>query len=831
MPKRRMLKFLLAGVSCAALGAGIQAGWSNLNSRPGGAWGTTAKAWTTLVNSSASPASGGRKPAENIAVAAIPASKASPSAALSSAANREPGTSQPSARVPNNESLFSATAPPAEAPPPVALSVPASREAPGNALAAIGRAIIPPAVQSPVGTQMAARGDPAAKPALPPQPDLEPSTMASYAPLPETQNTSERLQGKAPPMPIDITGMKDALIAYKAGSLEKGDAAAKTATDETARLALEWATLRLLPREAGFNRIEAFLTKNPQWPTAGWLRARAEQAMYVDNIPAAKISRWFEANQPVSPSGQMILARRLLAAGKVAEATTIVSRIWRQEDLSTWAEGAIQKDFSDVLTAADHRWRSDRYFYKEKYPASLAAAAKAGKDYAAFANARVLVARGADPAKAGEKIDAKLRQDPTWHFARITNLRKGQKYEEAATLLLAAPSDPDKIIEANEWWEERRIVARKRLDSGDAEGAYRLVANHGAVTGETYISAEFHAGWIALRFLDKPDTALTHFTSAADAANTPMSRSRAFYWQARAAERGEDPGDADRLYALAAQYSSSYYGQLAMARLGRKDIPIRTAPQVAEGQQRLPAIRVVEVLEALGEADLSMALAAGMGRMLEEPSQLAALAAVLNNSKNARATVVAGKLASQRGLELDDIAFPVFGIPEFATLPNSAAKPVVYAIARQESMFQANVTSHAGAKGLMQMLTSTAARTAKNKKVPFDANRLLSDPAFNAQLGAAHLGELMDEHPGSLMMVFAAYNAGGHRVKQWIAAYGDPRKPGVDPIDWVERIPFTETRNYVQRVAENLAVYRALLKEDAVPQMAERELRAYAARM
>ncbi len=827
MPKRRISKLLLAGASCVALGAGLQAGWSNLNARPGGAWSATSKAWASLFNSGASPVSGNQKSVGDIAVPAIPQNLASPVASPGPAAILEPGHPLSTAQTPPGEALF----PIPDSPPPIALSVPASPDAPVSALAAIDRALAPSPSFSPGTMQTEISAGAVTKPGRAPLPSLDQSMLAAYASLPEMQSASERLQGKAPAMPIDTTGMKDALAAYKSGDLEKGDIAAKAATNATARLALEWAALRLLPRLAGFSRIETFLNKNPQWPNADWLRARAEQAMYADNIPPGKINRWFEANQPVSPNGHMIVARQLLAAGKQAEAAAIISRIWRQEDLGAWTEGAIQKDFTDLLTAADHRWRSDRLFYKEKYPASLAAAAKAGKDYIAFANARVLVARGADPSKAGEKIDVKLRHDPTWHFARITNLRKAQKYEEAAKLLLAAPGDPGKLVDANEWWEERRITARKRLDSGDAETAYTLVANHGATAGETYISAEFHAGWIALRFLEKPEEALAHFANAAEAATTPMSRSRAFYWQARAAERGPGPGDADRLYALAAQYSSSYYGQLAMARLGRKEIPIRTAVKVAAGQERLPAIGVVEVLEALGEGDLSMPLVAGMGRTLDDASQLAALAAVLGKSKNARATLVAGKLASQRGLELDDIAFPVYGIPEFSALANSAAKPVVYAIARQESMFQSNVVSHAGAKGLMQMLTSTAARTAKNKKVPFDANRLLADPAFNAQLGAAHLGELMDEHPGSLMMVFAAYNAGGHRVKQWIAAYGDPRKPGVDPIDWVERIPFTETRNYVQRVAENLAVYRALLKEDAVPQVAERELRAYAARM
>lgn len=699
-------------------------------------------------------------------------------------------------------------------PPAVPASKAEAPHAPDNALGAIASAVQKPG------------DDPIAK-----KPSLEQSLIAAYAPLPELQAEADRKSGKAPVMPVDTTGMRDALAAYRAGDLAKGDAAAKTAKNDIARTALEWSALRLQSRTAGFDRIEAFLSKHPDWPMADWLRARAEQAMYADHVGAQKLTLWFDKNQPVSPAGKMLVARRLIAAGKKEEAHQLVSDMWRHEKLSTWAEGAVLKEFAPLLTAADHRFKSDRLFYSDKYPASLAIAAKAGKEYLDFANARVAVARGGDPAKAGAKINAKLKKDPTWHFAQITRLRKAKKFEEAAKLLVAAPADPESIVDATEWWEERRIVARKRLDDGAPEQAYQIVANHGALSGEPFIAAEFHAGWFALRFLKKPEEALGHFARALEAASTPISRSRAAYWAGRAAELGPEPEDAERLYAIAAQHSSTYYGQLAMQRLGRTDVPIRTTEYIAQGDTRRMAIRVVEVLEALDQKDLALPLAVGMGRTLNDRSQLAALAAVLTQAKDARATLIVGKLSGHRGIEIDDIAFPTFGIPEFAPLENSAARPIVYAIARQESAFQAKVVSHAGAKGLMQMLTSTAQRTAKNKKVPFDANRLLNDPAFNAQLGAAHLGELMQEHPGSLIMVFAAYNAGGHRVKQWVQAYGDPRKPGVDPIDWVERIPFTETRNYVQRVAENLGIYRTRMKELAVPHVAQKDLRAYAARM
>jgi soluble lytic murein transglycosylase len=807
MPKRRILNTILAGVSLLALGAGLHAGWSYVKSTPGGIAGLT----ETIA--------GKLRPQRPVTADASRTAPAAPDQPASPPAVRAGASPKPAAPSPEAAERQITTA--AIAPPVVPQAASAEPQPPASALAAIGASIRQSGLESP---------SPALTPTVPKPPETP--QVAAYAPAsPLVQSEAEKLQGKAPSLPVDISGMKEALAAYKAGDVEKGDGFAKTATNDTARLALEWAALRLQPRAAGFARLEGFLAKQENWPAADWLRARAEQALYMESSGSARLARWFDANKAASSTGHMLVARRLLAEGKKQEAQAIVSRLWRDDDLTTWAEGALHKEFSELLTAADHRWRSDRLFYKEKYAASVAVAAKAGQEFLAFANARIAVAKGADPAKAGAKIDAKLRNDPTWHFARITRARKAQKFEEAANLLLAAPSNPAILISHDEWWEERRIVARKRLDDGDREAAYKIVAAHGAIGGEPLIAGEFHAGWIALRFLDRPEEALGHFARAGEAATTPMSRSRAYYWHARAAERGPEPDDAERLYALAARFSSNYYGQLAMERIGRKEIVIRTAPEVAEGDRRLPAIRVVEILESLGEKDLAMPLAVGMGRTLDDPSQLAALAAVLAKSQHARATLVVGKLAAQRGIELDDIAFPVYGIPEFSPLENSAARPLVYAIARQESAFQSNVVSHAGAKGLMQMLTSTAARTARNKKVAFDANRLLSDPAFNAQLGAAHLGELMEEHPGSLLMVFAAYNAGGHRVKQWIAAYGDPRKPGVDPIDWVERIPFTETRNYVQRVAENLAIYRTLLKAHSLPRVAETELRAYAARM
>lgn len=648
---------------------------------------------------------------------------------------------------------------------------------------------------------------------------------------PSTSKPGPLIDKPEPPaFTFDYSGMPEAIAAYRKGDLAAGDAAAKKVKSETARVALEWAALRLQPRPAGFARIEKFLDAHPQWPAASWLQMRAEQGLYTDKVPAERARKWFAKYGAVSPTGQLVLARAHMAAGRKDDAKKLIAAVWRGEDFGTWLEGAILKEFSSLLSEADHHHRADRLFYKEKHKQSLAASGRAGKAFYAFAAARITVVRGADPAKAGAKLSAAQRKDPTWVFAQVHRLRKAKKYAEAGALLKTAANDPALIIVPEEWWEERRIIARNLLDAGKAAEAYELAAGHRADAGESLVGSEFYAGWLALRFLDKPETALEHFSRAMEAASTPISRARAAYWQARAAERSEHPADADRLYAVAAEHSSTYYGQLARARIGKGKVPVRAAPQVAEGSERAMAVQVVEALLACGDKELAFPLAVAIARTSTSPAQIAAAADALLRAKDARGVLVVGKLAGHRGIELDDIAFPLFGIPKFQPLPDSASPALVYAIARQESAFQAKAVSHAGARGLMQMMPATARRTAQNMKVPFDLNRLLSDPAFNAQLGAAHLGELMAEHPGSMIMVFAAYNAGGRRVREWVQAYGDPRTPGVDPIDWVERIPFSETRNYVQRITENLGVYRARMQLADVPDMAHKDLRAYAAR-
>ncbi len=642
-----------------------------------------------------------------------------------------------------------------------------------------------------------------------PLPDTGPILAYAREAAPVANHGATAL-AEPPPILVDVTGLREAIAAYRGGDLKAGDAAAQTTTNPTARTAADWAALRLMPRETGLERIMAFLKAQPNWPTAAALRRRAEEAIFYDKRPPAEVIAWFNARRPETALGKWALARALQASGAAPAAATLAREVWREADLAPALETALRKDFPEALTRADHKARSDRFFYKENDSASQRAALLAGPDVLALAKARETHSD-----KNLAAVSPELRKDPSLQFVQIQKLRRDNKIADAAKLMLEAPRDPALLVSPDDWWTERRALTRKLLDSGDAKTAYRIAAEHSAQAKDQRIDAEFHAGWIALRYLFDAALAAPSFERAASLAESPISIARAAYWQGRAAEALGRQAEAQRFYEKAASQPIAYYGQLALTRLGRGKLAMRQPLKIAKGDDRAMAIRVVELLGALDQKDLATPLAMESARTMEDEAQLAALGAVAARARDARTTLMVGKLGGQRGFLLDETAFPIFGVPAYEPLPRSATPALVYAIARQESSFEAKAQSGAGAKGLMQMLPSTARRTAQRAGVPFDEQRLLQDPSFNAQLGAAHLGELMGEHPGSLILTFAAYNAGGRRVKEWIAAFGDPRDPNVDPIDWVERIPFTETRNYVQRVTENLEVYRLRFGESA----------------
>ncbi len=609
--------------------------------------------------------------------------------------------------------------------------------------------------------------------------------------------------------PDELARFTTAANFYRKGAFPQGDAAEAAVTDPIARAGLDWIALRVGPTPA---RLDAFAKAHPDWPVADWMRSVREGWLFsAKPTPAETLATLGDA-PPLTPQGRIALARADLALGKRDEALAIVRASWRNGDLDAASETAVLREFGAALTRDDHRARASRLAYSGRPAAAWRAAALAGKDVVALINARNEAARGPLSARASTAVPEALRSDPGYIFAHVQDARRSGRFDEAIGWLKLAPSDPEKLVDPDDWWSERRMVARALIDRGQYEKAYTLCAEAVTASSPARVDAAFHAGWIALRFLNDPARAAPRFAAAAEAAETPISIARANYWRGRAAKALGRADNAQGYYSKAAAYPIAYYGQLAARELGADEVTPRRPAAAATGDARAEATRVIEIYLAAGLEDFATPVAYAAAQTWNDGAQLAALADLLNAKASAATNVTYGKLATIRGFPLDAVAFPTFGLPNYQPLPGSAGQAEVLAVARQESEFLPRAASGAGAKGLMQIMPFTAADTARKVGVPYNYARLVSDPSYNLQLGAAFLGQLIAGEGGSLALAAAAYNAGAGRVAQWLNAYGDPRN-GADPVDWVERIPFDETRDYVMRVLENYGVYQARLAE------------------
>ena len=674
-------------------------------------------------------------------------------------------------------------------------------------------AILPTTSFSPIRAAAAATLNPPAAHATAPAP-----AQAAYAPplrtaaLPASPLVAT--QGPATPA-ADIALVKQAVELVRRGKTGEATALQKTIGDPLARKLVEWAILRSDENDAGFSRFAAFGSENPSWPNATMMRRRAESALWDEKRDNATVRAFFEDARPLTAKGKFALARALLAQGDRAGATSLAREAWREDTCSAQVERIVKEQLGELLTRADHKARMDRRFHDDDTDAAMRMAQLLGGDQLAIAKAWKAVSEKSSSARAlFDAVPAAARHDPGYIFSRAQWLRREDKAVEAAHLLHSAPRQASQLGDLNEWWTERRLVARKLLDLGDHRAAYQVAREALPPTKENpRAEHEFTAGWIALRFLNNPSVAYQHFARVGNGTSNPITLARGEYWQGRAAEALGRNSEARAHYQAAAQHSTAYYGQIARARLGLGELPLRRAPDMGHraALMNLEVVRAVHILYQVDARDLVIPFVSDLAENALDIGALVVVAEIARRYDDARAMLLIGKGALRRGFALDTYAFPTNGIPDFRIVGPSVDKSVVYSIARQESAFNPRAVSSANALGLMQVLPGTGKQIAKKFGFAFDRNRMLSDPSYNAQMGAAELGDVLESYRGSYILSFVAYNAGRGRVKQWIEKYGDPRDPGVDPIDWVERIPFSETRNYVQRVLENMQVYRAQL--------------------
>lgn len=600
---------------------------------------------------------------------------------------------------------------------------------------------------------------------------------------------------------LDRKNSKTALAAYH--RLRKGTLERKLMAWSLARSAknLDVATLVGLEQQV------------VDWPGQKLIRRNIEKAL-LKSSGGSSLRVAFSASLPQSLDAGIALAIAHVKVGAKSKARKVISPIWRKSKLSKSQETKILKSVGSVLTRDDHRARIDYLFRKKRIRAAQRIAGLAGVT-------RLVEARAAVERKqknAGKKLAAVpgfQKSNAGFILVKAKFLRRKDRYTQAASLLLSLNTQKIPRSLANSIWVEQRIVAADLVEAKKHSLAYRLASRNVAHSASKRIDAEFYAGWIALRKLGDATTARRHFSRLLRLASTPLSKSRGHYWLARATAKSGSASAATKSYRSAARYDTTYYGQLAAQKLGAKSINISRARPTAADRRNFPKYEMVQAiakLESAGHPRRAKVIYRHLARRLKQPGELALLAARAERQRDYQLSLQVGKTAFIRGKAVDALAWPVGAIPT-STRTGSAGLALAYAISRQESTFQVDARSHANALGLMQLLPSTAKLTARRVGLKYSRALLTRDAGYNARLGTAYLGQQMDRFGKSLILTFAAYNAGPLRASEWVKRFGDPRGASVNfAVDWIEQIPYSETRNYVQRVMENLQVYNARLK-------------------
>ncbi len=598
-------------------------------------------------------------------------------------------------------------------------------------------------------------------------------------------------------------------------------AASADVEDPTAKSLADWYYFDAEDPLVSVTEADAFLDAHPEWPSAGKIQSHAEKRMLWTTSPAV-ILDFFKSRDPLTGEGKLQLARAQFATGAPDAAALHVKDAWAKNNFVLADEQRLLANYGGHLSADDHAARVDRLLWSREVSTAKRVFSRLRADDRRRAEARAaLLLGGADGPKLYDRLSADDRADPGVMLAAVRYFRRAEEEPRAISIVRGAPTDPAALRDPSRWWDEQQLLMRWALKNRQYADAYAMAAHHGVETGSAdFAEAEFNAGWIALRFLNDPARAEVHFAALIANVSAPISVSRGWYWLARAAEAKQEADIAKVRYEKAAEQIYTFYGQLAAEKVGGAALN-RTfetgAPATPEEKARFgsrPGVAAMRMLTDLRDDRAFLVFAYHIDDHLQSRGEFRELADYAIRMNAPHVAVRAGKVAVRTGALAADIAYPEIVVPNAAT--KFAPAEVILGLSRQESEFNPRAYSRAGARGMMQLIPSTAQATARKERIAYRQSALLDDPHYNMTLGSAHLSHLIDRYGGSWIMTFAAYNAGVNRVTQWVESYGDPRGPGVDPLDWIEQIPFEETRNYVQRVLENSQIYRSRLNQTAI---------------
>ncbi|WP_245964067.1 lytic transglycosylase domain-containing protein [Roseovarius spongiae] len=616
-----------------------------------------------------------------------------------------------------------------------------------------------------------------------------------------------------PPRPL-----ASALDAAAAG---RWDRAAQIAARDgaAAEAIIEW--YRLRAGEGAPDEVQAFLAAHPDWPGLDYLRKRSEPAF--EDASDAEVIALHAGGQPQTAKGVLRYARALTKIGQRGEAEATVVLAWRTMDLSTQEHLAFLEAYGPLL-GEHHVARLRMTLWRGLRDSALMLPLVSQEERAVAELWRAIERGENDIEEALAALPLARRTDAGIAHARFNRFLEQNQPEKAMALMRTQSRIEGGLGEPPRWASWRRSLARRMMRAGDYAAAYDLAAHHQLAEGAAFADLEWLSGYIALRFLDEPALALDHFQRLRAGVESPISMGRAGYWIGRAQEALGDGEAAQIAYAQGAHHQTSFYGLLAAEKAGlgfdvgldQPDPPPWRDAEFAKSTLAQAGILAL----ASGRLNLAERLFLALADTLDETG-LRQMSRMLDDLASPHLRVMLGKAAARRGIILPHAYYALHPLTQMS-LPVPAE--MALAIARRESEFDFSVTSGAGAQGLMQLMSGTARDVARDLGIKHEAGRVQGDWAYNARLGATYLAQLSDRFDGNVVMISAGYNAGPGRPIRWMADFGDPRAGDMDVIDWIEHIPFRETRNYVQRVAESLPIYRALLGADPLPIPFSKEL-------
>ena len=624
----------------------------------------------------------------------------------------------------------------------------------------------------------------------------------------------------------DAKRIRDAIDAFAAKDESKARALQSEITDPIGRKLVEWYRLRAGLCEAF--EIRAFLDANPAWPDRALLARHFEELLFTQGGDARAIRNAFAKTEPTTGVGLAALASAHLAEGDQDRARELAQRAWREHTIPASLEAGFLDRFGSLLTEADHKWRLDRLLVETPRWASQRNARAArvkrlipllSKPEQVKAEARLAVFKRSKAAtKRMAALPAETSADWGLAFQRVDLLRRRNKDEEAWKILLSAPTDPAEIVSPDGWWAQRQAAAYDALRAGKAKIAFELVREAGPLSVNPLNEQTFLAGWLALRHLKDAKLARPFFQANEKGSDGPLSRSRALYWLGRTHKALGDRSTATDLFKAAAEYTDTFHGHLAREQLGADAPPLVVAPPMAPTAEQinrfntLDAVRAVVIAGKAGLArSIGRAFISELQRTFDSEAEVAMVAHLAEALSDTQMALRVGKAAIARGMNLLHYSYPIHAFPAYAPLREPPEPALLLGLARQESEFNGQTMSGAGARGILQVMPVTARHICRDYKIKCNISQLMRDPAYNAMLASAYVGDRMADVAGSYILTLTSYNAGPGRTRQWLRRMGDPRDPSVDPIDWIYQIPFEETRDYVQKVLSNVQIYRARL--------------------